>query len=68
MMMNVEQPAEYFAGETEVLGENPPQCRFVHQNSHMACPRLEPEPPIRIKAKELTFLKQVSFSSIIVEL
>jgi hypothetical protein len=23
------------AGETEVLGENPPQCFFVHQECHM---------------------------------
>jgi hypothetical protein len=34
MMMNVEQSVEWkLAGETEVIGENLPQCRFVHQNS-----------------------------------
>jgi hypothetical protein len=28
--MNMEQPVEWgLAGETEVLGENPSQCRFV---------------------------------------
>jgi hypothetical protein len=25
------------AGETEVLGENLPQCRFVHHKPHMLC-------------------------------
>jgi hypothetical protein len=24
--------------ETEVLGENLPQCRFVHHKPHMLCP------------------------------
>jgi hypothetical protein len=29
MMMNMEQSVEYVTGETDVLGENLPQCRFV---------------------------------------
>jgi hypothetical protein len=31
-------------GETEALGENLPQCRFVHHKSHML-PGREPGPP-----------------------
>jgi hypothetical protein len=33
------------AGETEVLGENLPQCRFVHHKHHML-PLREPGPPL----------------------
>jgi hypothetical protein len=31
-MMSVEQSVERVAGETEVLGENLPQCHLVHYN------------------------------------
>jgi hypothetical protein len=34
-MKRVEHQVEYVAGETEVLEENPPQCRFVYHKSHM---------------------------------
>jgi hypothetical protein len=33
---------EKLVGETEVLGENLPQCRFVHQKLHMLCPDANP--------------------------
>jgi hypothetical protein len=36
MMMIVKQSVEReLAGETEVRGETPPQCHFVHHKSHM---------------------------------
>jgi hypothetical protein len=31
----MEKSVEGLAGETEVLGENLPQCRFVHHKPHM---------------------------------
>jgi hypothetical protein len=46
MMVNVEQSVEWeLAGEIEVLGENLPQCHFVHHKSHMTWRELEPGPP-----------------------
>jgi hypothetical protein len=41
MMMGVEQSVECLAGETEILGENLLQCRFVHHKSHMSWTGLE---------------------------
>jgi hypothetical protein len=40
----MEKSVEWLAGETEVLGENQPQCRFVHHKPHML-PVREPGPP-----------------------
>jgi hypothetical protein len=46
MMITVEQSAECeLAGKTEVLGENVPQCHFVHHKAHMTSPELKPELP-----------------------
>jgi hypothetical protein len=35
VIMIMEKWVEWLAGETEVLGENLPQCRFVHHKPHM---------------------------------
>jgi hypothetical protein len=44
VIMMMEKSVEWLAGETEVLGENLPQCRFVHHKPHML-PVCEPGPP-----------------------
>jgi hypothetical protein len=35
VIMMIEKLVEWLAGETEVLGENLLQCRFVHHKPHM---------------------------------
>jgi hypothetical protein len=46
LIMMMENLVEWrLAGETEVLGENPPQCHFVHHKSHLTRPGIEPGPP-----------------------
>jgi hypothetical protein len=42
--MMKEKLVELLAEETEVLGENLPQCRFVHHKPH-TLPGREPGPP-----------------------
>jgi hypothetical protein len=42
--MIMEKSVEWLAGETEVLGENLSQCRFVNHKPHML-PVREPVPP-----------------------
>jgi hypothetical protein len=48
--MMVEKLVELLAGEIEVLGENLPQCSFVHHKPHML-PGCEPGPP-RLEASD----------------
>jgi hypothetical protein len=41
-LTNVEQLAgRELAGETKVLGQNPPQCHFVHHKFNMISPVIE---------------------------
>jgi hypothetical protein len=43
VIMRMENLVEWwFAMETEVLGENLPQCHFVHRKSHMIRPGANP--------------------------
>jgi hypothetical protein len=42
VIMIMEKSVEWLAGETEILGENLPQCRFVHHKPHMLCPDANP--------------------------
>jgi hypothetical protein len=44
VIMMIEKLVQWLAGETEVVGENLPQCRFVHHKPHML-PVREPGPP-----------------------
>jgi hypothetical protein len=44
VIMMMEKLVEWLAGETDVLGENLPQCRFVHHKTHMQ-PGRESGPP-----------------------
>jgi hypothetical protein len=51
VIMMMEKWVEWWlVRETEVLGENLPQCRFVHRTPHMLLGR-EPGPP-RLEASE----------------
>jgi hypothetical protein len=44
VIMIMEKSVEWLAGETELLGENLPQCRFIHHKPHMLPGRV-PGPP-----------------------
>jgi hypothetical protein len=38
----MEKLVEWMAGETEVLWENPPQCRFVYHKPYVLCSYANP--------------------------
>jgi hypothetical protein len=44
VIMMMVKLVEWLAGQTEVLGQNLPQCRFVYHKTHML-PEREPGPP-----------------------
>jgi hypothetical protein len=57
--MSVKQSVEWLAAETEVLGENLPQCRSVHHKYHVTWLGLEPGPGnrhIKILKKKISAL------------
>jgi hypothetical protein len=44
--MNMDKVVELeMAGETEVLGENLPQCHVIYHKFHITRPGIEPWPP-----------------------
>jgi hypothetical protein len=53
VIMMMEKSVEWLAGETEVLGENLPQCRFVHHKPHML-PVREPGTDAAVGSQRLT--------------
>jgi hypothetical protein len=61
--MIMENSVQWLAGETEELGENLPQCRFVHPKPHML-PVREPGPPrVAIITKVSVYLGDAKFQT-----